>query len=174
MVQVQPPGFWPPFFNNGILKIYNNTFTSPGLASSQNCNTQAYTINSGMAFGTVIVENNIWYNFDSSKCNAGQAGPGTYDYNAYYSVSAGKQDNGSHSFSKSGSPFVNASANTLAGFMLTADTQTGVQLAAPYNVDLLGTTRASSGIWDVGAFQLSGTSAALPPVPQGFHVVSIQ
>jgi hypothetical protein len=160
--------------NNGILKIYNNTFTSPGLASSQNCNAQAYTINAGMAFGTVIVENNIWYNFDSSKCNAGQAGPGTYDYNAYYNVSAGKQDNGAHSFASSTNPFVNPPASTVAGFALTKDTQTGVQLASPYNADMLGTTRGSSGVWDVGALQMSGTASSLPPVPQGIHVVSIQ
>jgi hypothetical protein len=158
--------------SNGILKFFNNTITSPGLAESQNCNAWAYYVTQLGVVATVY--NNIWYGFDSSKCHAGASGPGTYDYNAYFSVSGGKQDNGSHSFSSNKNPFVNPSASTIAGFMLTADTQPGVQLGAPFNVDMLGTSRGASGIWDMGALQLSGTSASLPPVPQNLHVTSIK
>jgi len=158
--------------SGGILKIYNNTIAGLGLAQSQNCNGQAYTINAGMSV-VATVTNNIWFNFKSG-CNAGKAGPGTYDYNAYYQISNGTKDSGAHSYTSNANPFLNPTANTLAGFMLAADTQTGVQLASPFNVDLAGTTRGSSGIWDIGAFQVSGTSASLPPVPQNVHLVSIQ
>lgn len=159
---------------SGILRFYNNTITSPGLASSQNCTTVVYEINSPMVLATVQAYNNIWYNFNSSECGAGAGAAGTYDYNAYYQVSGGKGDNGAHSYSSSTNPFVNPAASTVAGFMLTADTNTGVQVASPFNTDMLGTTRGSSGIWDIGALQLSGTSSSLPPVPQNLHVVSIQ
>lgn len=159
-------------YKGGPLRIYNNTIVGLNLAASQNCNAQAYTINSGESV-VATVYNNIWYDLGPN-CNAGQAGPGTYDYNAYYQISNGTNDNGSHSYSSNTNPFVNPTALTLAGFALTADTQAGLQLASPYNVDLYGTARGASGVWDRGAIQLNGTSSSLPPVPQGLHVVSIQ
>ncbi|MBZ5641962.1 MAG: hypothetical protein LAO19_04320 [Acidobacteriia bacterium] len=156
----------------GLLKIYNNTIVGLNLSGSQNCNGQAYTINSN-EFVSATIYNNIWANFGPN-CNAGQAGAGTYDYNAYYQISNKTNDNGAHSYSSSTNPFVNPTAGTVAGFMLTADTQAGLQLSSPYNVDLFGVTRGASGTLDRGALQLNGTSSSLPPVPQGFHVVSIQ
>ena len=157
---------------NGILKFFDNTITSPGLADSQTCHAWAYYINQNSIIATVY--NNIWYNFTSPGCFAGDGSPGAYDYNGYYNVSGGKQDSGTHSYSSSTNPFVNPSAGTIAGFALTADTQAGMPLPAPFNADLLGTIRAASGVWDRGALQMSKTPAILPPSPQNLHVISIQ
>jgi hypothetical protein len=158
---------------NGTLRLYNNTIDGLALGSRNNCTSQATYINSGMHL-TAIVENNIWSNIGSGCATGGGNAGGTVDYNGYYKVSGGKGDNGSHSFTSNINPYVNEPAGTIAGFMLTADTPAGVQLASPYNMDMLGTPRGSNGLWDIGALQISGTTSSLPPVPQGLHVVSIQ
>ena len=149
--------------NAGTLLIYNNTITSPGLAGSQNCNAQAYTINAGMVLSSATIKNNIWFNYNSSECNAGVAGTGSYDYNGYYKVSGGLPGGeGANSYSlPSTDPFVGSTLYTIAGYQLSANTNAGLTLSTPYDQDMLGVTRGANGTWDIGALQISGA----PPSP---------
>jgi hypothetical protein len=156
--------------SGGTVKMYNNTIAGLNLASSQNCNGYAIYITQGSVVGTV--ENNLWYNFNSN-CAAGAGNTGTYDYNAYYNVAGGKSDSGSHSTSSSTNPFANPTALTVAGFELTSDTTAGITLAAPYNGDMLGVTRAADGTWDRGALQIGSASSTLTP-PASLTVTSVQ
>jgi hypothetical protein len=157
----------------GNVRFYNNTIDGLALSNAGPCTAQAILLNSGNHVN-FFDENNIWSNIGAG-CAAGAGnGTGTIDYNGYYKVASGKGDSGSHSYSSNTDPYVNQPAGTIAGFLLSANTPAGVQLPPPYNMDILETPRGSNGTWDIGALQISGTTSSLPPVPQGFHVVSIQ
>jgi hypothetical protein len=93
--------------------------------------------------------------------------PPSTDYNAY--DVCGNKDSGAHTICYTpGTQFVSTSpSNPLtANFHLTPAGATafagGVTLPSPYNVDPSGVTRGSGGHWDIGAFQMSGTTPAAP------------
>ena len=158
---------------NGNVRFYNNTIDGLALSNAGPCTAQAILLNSGNQVN-FFDENNIWSNIGSGCAYGAGNGTGTIDYNGYYKVSGGKGDGGSHSFSSSTNPYVNQPAGPIAGFMLSADTPAGVQLPAPFNVDMLGTPRGSDGVWNIGPLQISGATSSLPATPQGLQVISIQ
>lgn len=115
-------------------RIYNNTFVDGG------------EFNNGIAFpdgSGNIIQNNIWIN-----CNVGiNAGASaTVSHNAFSgSTSIGTNvQNGLTT-----SLFVNYASKD---FRLATATTAGATLAAPYDKDMLGTTRGQSG-WDRGAYE---------------------
>lgn len=56
-------------------------------------------------------------------------------------------------------PFVSSNVDPLAGnFQLVTDTTAGHTLSSPYNVDAFGVTRGANGTWDMGAYQIPGSS----------------
>ena len=66
-----------------------------------------------------------------------------------------------------GDPFID-SAN--GDFRLSAPTQAGYILSSPYNLDILGNTRGSDGVWDRGAYEYISVPApdtTPPSAPSG-------
>lgn len=147
--------------NTGILKMYNNLMYGLGLSTNPNCNGQWYTINGGMNFTTVVIENNLAAKF-ATNCNAGSAGAGTYDYNAYYQIANSTNDAGAHTTSSaSAAPFVNPTASTVAGFALSTNTTAGLTVASPFDTDMLGIARGANGTWERGALQIAGAGGTV-------------
>lgn len=114
-------------------KIYNNTFI------------RGVGFNSGTAFGTGTgnqVYNNLWINCSTVSFD------GTHNYNAFSDANARGEANAQVSVQTS--IFTNYGGND---FTLASHTNAGVNLGAPYNVDLRGVTRST---WDRGAYEQGG------------------
>ena len=122
------------------VSIYNNTFYNLAIAPLGNLS-QIYSGNT--------VYNNIFYNTATVQFNV----YGTHDYN--YSINSGSLGEAHGQSSPTTNPFVSVSG---LNFGLLADTNAGIALASPYNLDPFGVTRGASGVWDRGAYQVSGTS----------------
>jgi hypothetical protein len=132
---------------------YNNTFAdySDGWGSGGNA-----FLSCAIATSTISIKNNIWRN--PSRIRYTLVPVGSFDYNAYYSSDNGGADNGEHSFTFNNDPFLNIEnlqllntdgygvndTNYAAG-----DSAIGIE----YNTDMLGTTRGSDNVWDMGAFE---------------------
>jgi hypothetical protein len=68
-----------------------------------------------------------------------------------------------------GNPFVNLVGED---FHLTAATNAGQTLPAPYNVDMFGNVRGADGVWDRGAFEFGSGSSNPPPLaPTGLKIL---
>ena len=125
------------------IKYYNNTVYGV-MGGSHNL---AYLTGTGN-----VVQNNI---FVSCLWPSWQAGV-TYDYNGYYDLQNAAGYLGSlatsepHSNVLANDPFINSSSYD---FHLANELQAGIALPAPYNRDMDGKIRGSSGIWSVGAYQ---------------------
>ena len=110
--------------------IYNNTFINVTPTAA----VQTY-------FGVnIVVENNLFY----SSYAYLNSGPTITDYNYYNNCTS--VTSSAHDQTASGNPFVNYAAYD---FTLEADTNAGLTLGAPYNVDPNGVTRAGTR----GAYQ---------------------
>ena len=127
--------------DNYNMRIYNNSFV--------NINGTIVFTNFITRFGNNVVENNLFYNTTASIDYTDIA---TNNYN-YYINSGGSHGEANGTSASSGNPFVNDAG---LNFQLTANTPPGLSLSTPYNVDPNGVTRGSSGIWDIGTFQLGG------------------
>jgi hypothetical protein len=125
--------------NSGIL-VYNNVFDSlPGGAA---------LFDSG-SFSGCVVENNIFWNTDPTY-NSGVS----HDYN-FYSDSGWSE---AHGIQNGLIPFVseltfNYQIISVIGILDPASK--GLNLGSPYNVDMNGNTRPSSGPWDIGAYEVN-------------------
>ncbi len=166
--------FWDPafaslstsFVGDGIIGDFNTTPTGSyfvnntiyGLSTNNTCNAFAwYTVPTD-----AVTENNLWEG--TSACNPSNPPIGTWDYNAYFSGSNDPADNSPHVQRSSASAFVttltSTSSGSLLGFtQLTNDlkllnnTNAGISLPSPYNMDMEGVTRGSGGVWSRGALQ---------------------
>jgi hypothetical protein len=141
---------------NGIY-VYNNTIFGINSANGA-CNPSGIV---GQPSTTVLnsaVENNLWGGTTIPSCDPhDQTFPGlTVDYNSYFDGTQPANDTSAHLQVSSSNPFVNATANTIAGFALTADTAAWTPLSTPFNNDMLGATRTSSR----GALQFNGGGAS--------------
>jgi hypothetical protein len=151
-----------PLVGNGVItgtsqgklnnaSIYNNTFLNmPSQSGNALCGT-------GQGSGN-IAQNNLFYKMSASVGSGCAA-----DYNTYFSTTNTPSE--THGQTASGSPFVNVSSFNYA---LTADTNAGAGLSGPsgcssgatcFNIDPVGNTRGSDGVWDRGAYQLSSGSS---------------
>jgi hypothetical protein len=126
---------------NGPHLLYDNTFVNIA-------NTVISTANGGSFSSASQGRNNIYWN---------AAGPGlpSDDYD-YSSASLSE----SHGQGSATNPFVNSAARTVAGYNLNANTNAGLDLGSPYNVDYNGNTRTT---WDRGIVQFAGTASAPAP-----------
>jgi len=126
-------------------KVYNNTFILGG------------NYNAGTAFGSGtnnLVYNNLWIN-----CTVDLKG--THDYNGFSDSNARGE-----SHAKTNIP-TSIFMNYVGGdFRLKSETTSGLALPSPYNVDLLGTMRGTSGAWSLGAYQYTVLPLG-PPGPPG-------
>jgi len=106
---------------------------------------------------TYVVQNNIWYN------NVAAAGSGgtDVDYNWYF-ANKSNGARGAHDIVGTASPFVDAQPWLTGNWALKAPIS-GIPLAAPYNVDLVGNPRGVDGVWDRGAVEFGGQPAQLSP-----------
>jgi hypothetical protein len=138
--------------NNAV--IYNNTFLNmPSVSGNALCGT-------GQGAGNVAY-NNLFYNMSAS------VGSGcTTDYDGYFSTTNTPSE--THREVSQADPLVNASGGD---YHLTVETTAGTTLAAPYNIDAVGVTRASSdGVWSRGALQYNGTVSSNPQPPANLQV----
>jgi hypothetical protein len=123
-------------------RIHNNTFAD--------LNTSAVNFLGGTS--NVAASNNVFFN----------NGPGfqgvSHSHNWFFNA-GGTWGEGTAQ-TGSGDPFVSR-AN--GDFHLTAHTNSGTTLAAPFNTDPDGNARGSGGIWDRGAFQFGGVAPPAPP-----------
>jgi hypothetical protein len=123
--------------SNNVL-IYNNTFADLPLPGVNFTNGQTHP--------GAMVQNNLFYNIGV------EFGPATHDYNWVSGDSEGEQ----HGIANGSYPFVNVAAHgyhilDTVGPGLPKDR--GVNLGAPYNLDLDGVARGANGGWDIGAYE---------------------
>jgi hypothetical protein len=125
--------------NSGIF-VYNNVFDSlPGGAA----------LFDGGSFSGSVVENNIFWDTDP------MYGSGvSHDYNFY----SNSDQSEAHGVSNGLVPFIseltfNYQIVSVIGILQPASK--GLNLGAPYNVDMNGKTRPSSGPWDIGAYEVN-------------------
>jgi hypothetical protein len=113
-------------------------------------------------------ENNLIYNSKSNGVG-GATTPSNLiqGYNTYINLTNGGKDGGTNSFQLTGAadPFVNDGAfnYSLLSETVLPHLNDGLNLAAPYNVDMTGTVRGADGTWERGALQYRQTSG--PPSP---------
>lgn len=148
----------------GPIYVFNNVFQS---------NTPAATSHAAIGFGgltAATVENNIFINVANAASNS--HGTVVSDYNAYnYTQINGYQWNSSepHSFTFTGSPFVNASAGDFHPTASSPFINKGIATNTSNNTnnrDLDGNLRGADGSWDVGAFEYAtGGSPSPTPTP---------
>lgn len=136
-------------------RIFNNTFVNINDSDPSD----AASIFPIGKLSDVIVQNNLFYNANPRIIN------GSHNYNWFNSNAHGEanaQVSGS-------SPFVSYSGKD---YRLSGATGTGSVQQAPYNQDMLGNLRGRDGVWDRGAYEFGGTSAAkpVPSIPTGLKV----
>lgn len=132
---------------NNIL-VYNNTFVGiSGVWSG--IHIEAGTGN--------VVRNNIWYN----STRTGGTGA-THGQNWYFNTINDASGEGDQTCTSNCNIFVNL---TGGDFHLTAATNAGQNLNAPYNVDPDGVIRGATGVWDRGAHEFAGAVGPPPPAP---------
>jgi hypothetical protein len=100
--------------------------------------------------------NNIFYNSDSPNF----AKFGSHNYN--YFINAGGTHSEANGTSGTTDPFVDY---VNLDFRLKSATAAGMTLASPLNMDPMGKTRGSDGVFDRGAFEYGGTTASPTPTP---------
>lgn len=135
---------------NGPYLVYNNTFVN--LYSM--C---ANTGNGGSFSSGTLGRNNLYYGNAFSNCGLPNE---DYDY------SDGSLSGESHGQGNAGNPFVSLSGKN---FHLSGDTNSGLTLLPPFNVDYDGNTRGANGIWDRGAYQYI-TQGPAPAPPTNLNV----
>ena len=118
--------------------VYNNTFVDlplPGVSFG----------NGGLHPGAVV-QDNLFYNTEAD------FGPATHDYNWFSGAGASE----AHGIAHGAAPFVNATAfnyHILSAVGPDLPKDKGVNLGAPFNLDLDGVIRGSGGGWDIGAYE---------------------
>ena len=139
-------------YANSNVGIYNNTFAN--LPTSGNPSIYFYH-SGGAADSNVNVQNNIFFTGAFSVVGAAT--------NGYAACGGGVSCPGTNSQTNLGtSIFLSWAAQD---FRLAVATSPGI--ATQFSLDKLGTTRASDGSWDRGAFEFGGTAGAPvgPPSP---------
>lgn len=127
-------------------KFVNNTIF--GLEDFSNI---GIYMNQGTDGGDNIAKNNIWYANTASSFTM----PAfiDHDYNYFtlnYNGAAPLTLTETNSQIDNDNPFADT---TTWDFTLIGPTDAGEDLGAPFNVDMLGNTRGSDGVWDRGAFE---------------------
>ncbi|WP_029001910.1 hypothetical protein [Azohydromonas australica] len=131
-------------------QVYNNTFVNL----------------KGTWSGVVIqkgtgheVRNNIWY----GSVRTNNSFSGTMSNNWYYNTQADGDSSATKTVCASGCDVFSSIVSK--DFRLKTPLGGGMSLAAPYNVDMYGSTRGKDGTWDRGAFEFSvgGTVATVQP-----------
>ena len=170
----------------GDIFIYNNTIANFNPMSGSGGG--EYWIIFGTA-GTpvtadrVYIKNNLWWNswdytWDLYPINFGNlnAKDVQVSNNAYYGIPTTAvdlrgvtltltiQDSDPNKQISPGNPFVGW---TNSNFRLTAPTQSGAALPAPFNIDPDGNVRGADGTWDRGAYEYNSgqTGGTQPPSP---------
>lgn len=153
-------------------KIYGNVFWSTtGTHHTDGCimvggdNISAV----GASANNVVVYNNTFVGFRSGLCTLRFPGTHSGDIaqnNLWYGLGSGvstgcSANTCSHNLTLTSNVFVGAATGN---FRLAAATPAGTPLASPYNVDMTGAVRGADGLWDIGAFEYSGSAVTyLPP-----------
>jgi hypothetical protein len=126
-------------------KFYNNTIAQLLMSNA------GFYITGDDGSGNEV-KNNIWYACTTQTLTFPEWIADDYNYYGNNVTSAGAPVTvtETHSQSKSGSPFVDI---LNFDFRLSASTDAGESLSSPYNVDIAGIVRGSSGVWDRGAYE---------------------
>lgn len=168
----------------GPFYVYNNTFVN---TQSAVANAGWLTWNNTPPGSTFVVQNNVTCNGGNTQGTDGS----TQDYNSYYCGDKGAS--GSHDSTSSSNPFANPFPSAFGGnwdASLSSAGETsmgaGVTLPSPYDTSCdvdngwcvngpATLARGSSGKWDRGALQLSGTTSTQQPnPPTSLQVTQVQ
>jgi hypothetical protein len=127
--------------------LYNNTTVGNnlGIQSNWSGNMGYYIYGNGCK-----AYNNLWVNCNHIFLEYQSGKPIDENYNAFYGYTMLVYQKGAHDQFLSGDPFVDGSSYN---FHLKADTDSGYLLEIPYNFDMEGKIRGSSGGWSRGAYQ---------------------
>ena len=135
------------------VKVYNSTFAD--LVGGGGIR---FPTTSAISFNNEAL-NNIFLNMGG----VDWTNVGTHDYNWFFNSGAQTEANMQTGIAV---PFVNKAAGD---FHLVVDTNSGVTLPSPFNVDPDGKIRGSNGSWDRGTYQLIGSNR--PAAPTGLQAV---
>jgi hypothetical protein len=124
--------------NTGLL-VYDNTFVGLPLG---------VRLDSATSFSNCSFENNIVYNTTTSFQSGWSS---TYNFYSDPTSEANSIGNGSNPFMNSNGFDYHLTSTTGASY----PSQKGTNLRSPYNFDMDGDARPSSGPWDMGAYEFS-------------------
>lgn len=148
-------------FSNGIL----GTDTSGGpIVNGSFHNNTVFAMNSGQLIycnggSSVTAYNNIIYGTSGGGGSFGWVGVTSHDYNAFRYAGVQSEANIQNFVSN---PFLDTASGN---FLLIANTQAGLNLGSPYNVDMKGSFRT---FWTRGAFEYS--TALKPASPTNLRI----
>jgi hypothetical protein len=158
---------WATNFSTNNIYFLNNTIASIGPYSLNGGFGigLGYTGSNASSFGTLVTENNLWYNNDpmdiiptgtTSYSGSTMVGS-TWSYNSYFSTPIGaSSDSDANKQVSSSNPFSGSTCCFLA-----ADTTAGLNTSGVVtgnSTDMMGVLAGANGIWDRGALQITGTS----------------
>ena len=162
---------WDTTFSGDVF-FFNNT-----IANFNGCQADNNGFGMGLGYTTpmqhLYSENNLVWNTDvvtvlNTGVTSWQGATFTgvnWSYNAWYQIpdSSASNDTDPHKQVSSSNPFVNSASYN---WNLASDTNAGTSthsLVAGNDVDMNGVARGADGVWDRGAFQISGSAS--PPAP---------
>lgn len=125
---------------NGPYLFYNNTLVNL-------YNICASTANGGSYASGTIARNNLYYGNNFANC-----GLPDNDYDYSDQSLAGE----THGQGNAANPFVSYAGKN---FNLATNTNAGLTLLSPYNIDVLGNTRGSGSAWSRGAYQFEASGS---------------
>lgn len=148
--------------------IYNNTFIRIGCIRWGNCALAGLT--------SANFRNNLFYQqleYDGvgsgySSFGIGFGTTGVVSHNSFYDVPQPVLGSQTDAHVTTGSPFVNFAAED---YRLSSPTQAGITLAAPYNMDMYGSTRGIDGVFDRGAIDYSLIGNPIIPISSSLVIL---
>lgn len=127
---------------SGPYHVYNNTFVNVYFLCASSGNGGSYA-------GGTIGENNLYYGNAFANC-----GLPTEDYD-YSDKALPGEANGQ---GLAANPFMNYSTGN---FQLAFNTNAGLTLSSPFNIDYLGVTRGGPAAWSRGAYQFTPAPSSI-------------
>lgn len=147
----------------GNTKIYGNVFWVTNNAPMMDGIIAVGGSNDNV--GGVEIYNNTFAGFKQGALQILVRGNGTCRNNLAHGMASAPSfscSTSSNNIYSSTNPFIALSSGDLR---LSASSAAGYALPAPYNIDLLGNARGTSGVWDVGAYEYGSATASAPSAP---------
>jgi hypothetical protein len=136
--------------SGSVVNVRNNVFLNPGYTAIDITNTVGVSMN---------------YNYYSQgNSQAIRWGGAVYSLSQYKGAGLGEANSAAGTAGLNSDYTVNSNSDVR---------NRGLNLSTSFTTDKSGATRPSSGSWDMGAFQFSGTTSSTgPPPPSGLRITS--